>query len=47
MSFTVIFFFSLSLLQLLLLDFFEDHLLHIKLGVVGMLCTRNIWEIAV
>lgn len=39
------FFFSLSLLQLLLLDFFEDHLLHIKSGVGGVLCRRNIWEI--
>lgn len=43
MSFTVLFF-PLSLLQLLLLDLFEGHLLHIKLGAGGMLWKRNIWE---
>ena len=39
MSFTV-FFFPLSLLQLLLLDLFEHHLLCIKLGV-GVHCGKR------
>lgn len=43
MSFTVFFFFSLSFLQLLLLDLFEGHLLHIKLGM-GAGCGKETFE---